>query len=155
MGIDLFPTFLAFAGLALPGDRAIDGADLGPILLGTGEPLPERPLFFCKDHEVEAVRIGRWKYIDGNSHYVWPFPLDEPDTAVSWITTSRDYRAANAPDPIPTLGTWPLLYDLDRDPAEAYDVHDREPDVAARLAALLDAFRAELLANPRGWQPEP
>ena len=40
----------------------------------------ERPLFFFHDYDVEAVRVGRWKYIDRNSHYVWPAPLDKTDT---------------------------------------------------------------------------
>lgn len=152
MNIDLFPTFLALAGLTLPDDRAIDGTDLAPVLFATGEPLPERPLFFAKDYDVEAIRVGRWKYVERNSHYVWPFPVDKRDTAVGWITTSRDYRPPGGGPPIPTLGTWPALYDLERDPAEAYDVHDRHPDVADRLASTLESWRAALFADPRGWR---
>jgi uncharacterized sulfatase len=151
MNIDLLPTFLALAGVTPPEDRVIDGRDLGPVLLGEGG-LPERPLFFLKDHDVEAVRVGRWKYVERNSHYVWPFPLDKPDTAVAWITTSRDYAPPGGGPPIATLGTWPALHDLVRDPAEAYDVKDRHPEVVRRLAATLTEWRAALLAEPRGWR---
>jgi arylsulfatase A len=152
MSIDLFPSFLALAGVTLPDDRVIDGADLRPVLLGSGGSLPERPLFFSKDYDVEAVRQGRWKYVERNSHYVWPFPLDKMDTAVGWVTTSRDYDPGDGGPPIPTLGTWPLLYDLEHDPAEAYNVEARHPEIAARLATRLATWRAELLANPRGWR---
>jgi uncharacterized sulfatase len=152
MNIDLFPTFLALAAVALPDDRTVDGVDLAPVLLEDRSELPERPLFFSKDYDVEAVRVGRWKYIERNSHYVWPFPIDKPDTSVGWVTTSRDYHPADGGDPIPTMGTWPHLYDLERDPAEAYNVQDRHPEVAARLAHTLDEWRADLFENPRGWQ---
>jgi arylsulfatase A-like enzyme len=151
MNVDLLPTFLGLAGVTLPADRTIDGVDLSPLLRAEVEGLPERPLFFSKDHDVEAVRVGRWKYVERNSHYTWPFPLDKPDTSVAWVTTSRDYAPPGGGPPIPTLGTWPLLYDLERDPAEAYDVHDRHPEVARRLAETLAAFRAELWRDPRGW----
>jgi uncharacterized sulfatase len=152
MNIDILPTFLALAGVALPEDRVVDGTDLGPLLFDERTPLPERPLFFSKDYDVEAVRVGRWKYIERNSHYVWPFPVDKSDTSVGWMSSTRDYHAANSDEPIQTLGTWPLLYDLERDPAEAYNVEDRHPEIATRLAHTLEAWRAELFENPRGWR---
>jgi hypothetical protein len=43
MNIDLFPTFLGLAGLALPADRVIDGVDLWPVLAGERADLGERP----------------------------------------------------------------------------------------------------------------
>jgi uncharacterized sulfatase len=152
MGIDLLPTVLAFAGVSPPSDRTIDGVDLTALLLGGEGGLPERPLFFSKDYDVEAVRVGRWKYSDRNSHYVWPFPLDKDDSSVAWITTSRDYRPEGSDAAIPTLGTWPHLYDLERDRAEAYNVEKSNPEIAARLAQTLEAFRSELQRSPRGWR---
>ena len=57
--IDLLPTFCALAGAKLPR-RRIDGRDLSGVLL-RGESLPERPFFYYKMDDLEAVRLGRWK----------------------------------------------------------------------------------------------
>ncbi len=152
MNIDLFPTFLGLAGLALPGDRTIDGADLWPVLGGTAVGLPERPLYFFHDYDVEALRLGRWKYIDQNSHYVWPAPLDKPDTPGGRLLTGRDYRPPGSERSVPTLGTWPLLYDLERDPEEAYNVAESHPAQVRALGERLDAWRTGFRDNPRGWR---
>jgi len=152
MNIDLFPTFLGLAGLALPSDRTVDGADLWPVLSGERAALDERPLYFFHDYDVEAVRLGRWKLLERNSHYVWPAPLDKQDTPAGQLLTSRNYTPPGGSESVPTLGTWPLLYELGRDPAEAYNVAEKHPDVADRLARELREWRSEFLANPRGWR---
>ncbi|MCP4037014.1 MAG: sulfatase, partial [bacterium] len=112
MNIDLFPTFLALAGLQPPSDRVIDGSDLWPVLSGQEAGPVQRPLFFFHDYDVEAVRLGRWKYIERGSHYVWPAPLDKADTPGGRLLAGRDYQPSGSSGRVPTLGTWPLLYDL-------------------------------------------
>ena len=58
--IDFLPTFAALAGGTPPGDRIIDGLDLGPSIL-SGAPWPrESFLYYFKDN-LDAVRKGRWK----------------------------------------------------------------------------------------------
>ena len=89
----------------------------------------------------------------GNSHWVWPAPLDKQDTPAGRILTSRDYTPPGSSESVPTLGTWPLLYELGRDPAEAYNVAETRPEIAADLGQRLEALRSEFLANPRGWIP--
>ena len=152
MSIDLIPTFLGLAGLSLPSDRTVDGADLWPVLSGSQAELPERPLFYFHDYDVEAVRLGRWKLIERNSHYVWPAPLDKQNTPAGRLLTSRNYTPPGSSESVPTLGTWPLLYELHRDPAEAYNVAATRPEIAADLGQRLEAWRSEFLANPRGWR---
>ena len=152
MNIDLFPTFLGLAGLSLPSDRVVDGVDLWPVLSAGQTELSERPLFFFHDYDVEAVRLGRWKLIDRNSHYVWPAPLDKQDTPAGRMLTSRNYTPPGGSESVPTLGTWPLLYELTRDPAEAYNVAETHPPVAADLAQALAAWRESFRKNPRGWR---
>ncbi|MDJ0866159.1 MAG: sulfatase [Myxococcota bacterium] len=152
MNIDLLPTFLGLAGLSLPDDRTIDGADLWPVWRGGAGGPVERPLYFFHDYDVEAVRLGRWKYIDRNSHYVWPAPLDKTDTPGGRLLAGRDYRPPGSSVSVPTLGTWPLLYDLERDPEEAYNVAASHPRRVAALGERLSAWRAAFLADPRGWR---
>ena len=57
--IDLFPTTLGAAAVAMPAGVPLDGLDVMDILAGNVS--PERPLFF-KD---TVVRKGKWKLIDG------------------------------------------------------------------------------------------
>jgi len=58
--MDLFPTFAALAGAALPPDRIIDGRDLSDLLFGdAASPHESVALYFMDD--LCAVRSGRWK----------------------------------------------------------------------------------------------
>jgi len=153
MNIDFLPTFATLAGITLPGDRTIDGSDLAPVLLGQPHQLAQRPLFFFHDYDVEGVRVGDWKYIGSNSHYVWPNPLDKQDSFAGRAISSRDYSPPDSEVSIATLGTWPLLYHLGRDAGEAYNVADHYPEQRDRMAALLSEWRASFYANPRQIQP--
>ena len=129
-GVDVLPTALALAGAPLPRDRAIDGVDLTPALLG-GEPLPERPVFYYSDRHLQAVRLGRWKLHSRHGIYggaAWSYPL------------------------VPLVAHGPWLFDLARDPDESYDVHERFRGDFERLEAVRAAFEREVAENPRGWR---
>jgi len=45
-----------------------------------------------------------------------------------------------------------MLYDLDTDPAESYNVVDRHAEVASQLGAGIERWEREWLTNPRGWK---
>lgn len=129
-GVDVFPTVLGFAGVPLPRDRAIDGIDVGPALLAGAEP-PERPIYYYSDRELQAVRLGDWKLHARHGVYggaPWSYPL------------------------VPLAPQGPWLFDLRRDPAEAYDVHEKFADDFARLDALRTSWERGVAENPRGWQ---
>jgi len=96
--------------------------------------------------------VGRWKYIRSNSHYVWPTPLDKTDTPAGKLATGHHYRPPGATESVPTLGTWPLLYELGRDPGEAYNLAETRPELARQLGERLETWRATFIANPRGWR---
>jgi len=129
MGIDIFPTLLALAGVALPEDREIDGRDMLPML-SDGAPTSHDALYFYWTSLLGAVRSGSFKY-----HIRRPLPL-------GW-----------APQPISVqLALGPWLFDLARDPGESYDVSELHPGVTARLAGLLSRRSAADASNPRGFR---
>jgi arylsulfatase A-like enzyme len=132
-GVDVFPTVLALAGVPLPRDRAVDGNDLSSALL-SGAELPQRPIYYYSDRELQALRIGPWKLHTRHGVYggaPWSVPL------------------------VPLAGRGPWLFDLARDPTESYDVHEKFPDDFARLEALRAAWERGLESNPRGWTQAP
>ncbi|MDQ8180262.1 sulfatase [Pelagicoccus sp. SDUM812005] len=58
--LDFFPTFASMAGARIPEDRPLDGVDVGPLLRGESETVPEREWFLYRGN---AIRVGNWKYV--------------------------------------------------------------------------------------------
>jgi uncharacterized sulfatase len=122
---DIFATCLEIAGMPLPDDRIIDGKSLLPILQGEGDS-PHQALHYYDGSELVAVRSGDYKY-------------------------HRRHMLDNGGYPLFNHG--PFLFDLGRDPDEAYNLIESEPEVAERLASMLDAWEVQLETNLRGWLP--
>jgi hypothetical protein len=121
---------LGLTGIAAPGDRAIDGRDVWPVLADAAAS-PHEALYFYRGARLEAVRVGHHK-----AH-------------------SRHGVFGGSPGDLPIAGLFPKgpwLIDMSRDPNESYDVSERQPAVAARLFALIEARDAEMARNPRGWR---
>ncbi|MBS1829238.1 MAG: sulfatase [Acidobacteria bacterium] len=121
--IDIYSTFAALAGAALPKDRTIDSLNLWPFLSGQAAKSPRESFFYYSGEvfykaedgrpkhssKLEAVREKRWKL---------------------WLTTGA-------------------LYDLQEDIGEKRDVAKFHPDIAARLRKMAEAFDASLQRNVR------
>ena len=123
MNFDLFVTCLKLAGVAPPQDRIIDGKDILPLLKGEA-PSPHEALFYYDTRKPIAVRHQHWKY----------YRRAITDNAAFW-----------------PLQQGPFLFDLETDPNESYSLIESEPERAAELSAMLEAFEAEMAANLRGW----
>jgi arylsulfatase A len=123
INFDLFTTCLQLAGVTPPQDRIIDGKDIMPLLSGKAAS-PHDTLFYYDTRNLVAVRHEHWKY---HRRYT-------TDNAAFW-----------------PLRHGPFLFDLDTDPNESYSLIESEPELAAELSAMLDAFDAEMAANLRGW----
>lgn len=136
MNIDLFPTVLAFAGVDAPAGRVIDGRDIRPVLTRPGAASPHEHLFFYHQGSIESVRHGRWKFVRELHHYVWPNPLNR----VTGFLARQ------------TVGPLPLLFDLDLDPDESYDLSANHPEVVAQLSAAIEAFERSLATNRKGTE---
>lgn len=123
INFDLFVTCLQLAGVPLPHDRIIDGRDVLPLLTGKA-PSPHDSFFYYDTRKLVAVHYRHWKY----------FRLYTTDNAAYWPTTQG-----------------PFLFDLATDPNESYSLLEEQPQRAAEMAAMLDAFEQEMKANLRGW----
>lgn len=115
--LDLFTTGVKLAGAEVPKDRDIDGHDLMPLLLGKEEKARDS-FFFYRDDQLWAVRMGKWKL-----HYVTKSGYGK-DLAVKH-------------DP-------PLLFDLDADPSEQFDVADKNPKVVQEIHLVVNAQKATI-----------
>jgi arylsulfatase A len=138
MNIDLFPTCLRLAGLSGPSDRVVDGADISGLMTGR-QSEPSHEAFYFYHHDVlEGVRAGRWKYFRDINHYVYPAPVDKENTPLGSLGKGR-------------LGRWPLLYDMEIDPGESYNLIDTYPDVGKKMLGILEKWERETAQNPGGW----
>lgn len=116
--LDVFATACALAGAPLPADRVMDSMDLSPVLHGTG-PSPRATMFYYRDTTIYAVRQGAFK-----AHF----------------QTRDDYGDATVTSHNP-----PLLYNVEQDPGEQFDVSTAHPEVIAAIQAELAAHNAALV----------
>lgn len=134
MNIDLFPTFLATAGVSVPGDRIIDGENIMPLMTDGAAKSPHDYLYFYHHGDLEGIRCGDWKYFRNVNHYIWPMPANK-----------KLGRLANH-----TTGPLPLLFNLRTDPGEAYNLADKYPDKAGEMLQAIEKWEADLKSNPLG-----
>lgn len=60
--MDFYPTLAAIGGAELPGDRAIDGRSILPLMSSGGAaPSPHEAFFYYMGNNLEAVRDRQWK----------------------------------------------------------------------------------------------
>jgi arylsulfatase A-like enzyme len=117
MNIDLFTTLLAAAGAPPPSDRPIDGQDLLPLLAGNS-PSPHQALYFYQGSELQAIRVGNWKFHRRHRVLVYPFGKQGP---------------------------W--LFDLEKDPNESYDCSLKYPEKARKLEQMMQDWEATFQAR--------
>jgi arylsulfatase A-like enzyme len=116
--MDLLPTFCSLADIGLPGDRIYDGYDISPVLLGTGHSIRD-VVFYYRDTEVFAVRKGSFK-----AHFI----------------VQSEYGTEK-----PVIQDTPLLFNLNADPSEKYNVANENPEVIEELRAILQNHKATVI----------
>jgi arylsulfatase/arylsulfatase A len=117
--IDVMPTLLGLAGLPVPEKPVLDGRDLGPLLRGETETMPERNLFIqshrgnapVRYHHV-AVRNQQWKLVHASGF-------------------SRE--SLEKPPQFE-------LFDMVRDPFETTSVAAQHPDMVTSMRAAYDQW---------------
>ncbi|CAA6692184.1 MULTISPECIES: sulfatase [unclassified Lentimonas] len=118
VGTDIYPTLLSAAGLLLRPEQHVDGVDLMPVLTEKAT-LEPRPIIVHYPHYTHAT--GPFSSITEGGWKLIRFYNDE-------------------------FGAY-LLYDLDNDPHERYDLTVTNPEKVARLAAQLDRALTEMQAE--------
>ncbi|MBI9082390.1 MAG: sulfatase [Desulfobacterales bacterium] len=131
---DLFPTILPLAGIQPPQDRIIDGRDISGLLTGKGAEAPDRALFFYHHETLEGVRMGTYKYYREINMYKYPMPVNK-----KWMKVASG-----------KLGQFPLLYDLETDPTESYNLADNRPDLVRKMEAVMNRWEASMGKNRAG-----
>ena len=118
VGMDLYPTILAAAGLDLRPDQHMDGVNLVPLLT-KGKVLADRPIVFHFPHYTHATG---------------PFSsLIESDWKLIRFYNNEQ-------------GEY-LLYNLDGDPEEQEDLADTRPEKKSAMAGRLDLLLKEMGAE--------
>ena len=108
--MDLFPTFLNMAGADASGYSSLDGIDITETFLEL-RAVRDRVIYYRQEDFV-AYRHGAWKLFV-NDPNPWSDEIQESDL--------------------------PLLYNLEVDPSEAFNVAKENPEVVARITTLADA----------------
>lgn len=108
--LDVFTTVARLAGAALPADRVIDGIDLRAPLFGEG-PSPRQSMLYFRGTKIYAIRQGQYK-----AHF--------------------STKPGFGPQLVETIHDPPLLFDLERDPAEQNNLAASRPDIVAGMVRL-------------------
>jgi arylsulfatase A-like enzyme len=112
--LDILPTALSLAGVDLPPDRPLDGYDISSAL--TGGTSPRQEMFYYRGFELMAARLGPWK-----AHFQTQTGYGQP--------------MLEKHDP-------PLLFNLDIDPSERFNVAAANADPLKAIDALVAKHRA-------------
>ncbi len=128
--IDILPTLSAICKVKLP-DHKIDGVSLMPILKGNMNATPRKNfLYYYRKNSLEAVRRDNWKLV-----------FEHPSRSYLNQVPGKDGSPIKTPENI----IMPYaLYDLRRDPSEAYDVKDQNPLIVSELNKLAEDARKDL-----------
>ena len=132
IGLDVAPTALAAAGVAVKPEWKLDGVDLRPYLTGEKAGAPH-PVLYWRFGGQMAVRAGDWKLVK----------------ATVGMGRAGGGGAASRREKATVEGA--KLFNLKDDAGEQKDLAAANPEKVKELAAAWQAWNAEL-ADPR-WGP--
>ncbi len=121
---DVMPTLAELAGIPDQTPDDIDGISIVPTLLGKGEQKKHEYLYWNRTWtHAEAVRMGKWKGIRRNTG----FKENPNDPANRGMWKAMEHTPGKVE-----------LYDLSKDRAEKNNVAGKHPEIARKLAELMD-----------------
>jgi len=119
--LDVFPTFAELSGATVPRDRVYDGYSMVPLLTGQG-PGRRKVMVYYRGTQLRALRKGPWKI---------------------HLYTKTEYRGKKIQKHDP-----PLLYNVEVDPGEQYEVGAKHPNIIADLLAEVKRHQATVKPVP-------
>jgi arylsulfatase A-like enzyme len=117
--LDLFHTFSTLAGVPLPDDRILDSYDLSPLLF-ENQNAKRNQFFYYRGTDLYAVRLGDFK-----AHYI----------------TQGEYGLYGGKE----IHNPPLLYNLNHDPSEEYNIADQHTEVLEAMNELVTAHQEKMV----------
>lgn len=119
--VDMLPSFAAMAGAALP-EQPLDGVDIAPLLAGQTSEFPKRAIYLHFPVYLESyVHERGWRTTPGS------FVVEDDWKLIEYFETGQVE-----------------LYNLAEDVAEAKNLAEAHPELAARLKSQLTSWRSEI-----------
>jgi len=103
-------------------DRVMDGVSLKNTLFEL-EPSKRKKIIYYRSREVYAIRYGEYK-----AHFITQGAFDYPAGSDKKIVLEK-----------------PLLYNLNIDPSEKYDIAHKNPDILEKINAILEEHKKNLI----------
>jgi len=119
--LDLFATITSLAGAKIPAGRIMDSYDLGPTLFQR-KPSPRTVMFYYRGQHLFAVRKGAYK-----AHFVT-------------MTAYQKDNHREEHDP-------PLLFHINHDPGENFDISAQHPDIIEDILKTVREHRDKLIVG--------
>ncbi len=129
--MDLLPTFSQLSNTELADDRTYDGYDISELMKGTGKSERE-VVFYYRGKQVYAIRKGDYK-----AHFITQLP---------WGSRTAHYYT-DPPIEIekePTVQDPPLLYNVNIDPAEKYNIAADHPEIISQIRKIKEEHEATI-----------
>lgn len=117
--MDLFTTFSSMAGADIPDDRIIDGMDLSGTLLNRSAS-PRKSILYYRGTELYAARLGDYK-----AHYI-------TEGAYGQFGDRKVHDT-------------PILYNVNKDPSEEFDIANENPEIIQQINALVEIHKSNLV----------
>jgi len=119
--LDVFPTLVEFAGSRMLRDRVYDGYSMVDLLTGKGKG-KRNVMYYYRGTQLRAIRKGPWKM---------------------HLYTKTEYQGKKIQRHDP-----PLLFNVEGDPSEKYDVAAKHPDVIEDLKKEIEKHKATVRPVP-------
>ncbi|MCG6156492.1 sulfatase-like hydrolase/transferase [Rubinisphaera margarita] len=140
--VDILPTVCGLLEIDAPGDRAIDGSDLAPVLKGNEKAFTRhQPLFWHlqKSRPIVAMRDGNYSLVADPNYELSTSNMFEE----AWIPQIKSGSYTNF-----------RLYDLVKDPQQKQDLAASRPELTEKLRKKLLEINASIMADGPDWHLE-
>ena len=122
--MDIFPTLLEMSNASMVNDRIMDGISIKNTLLDH-EPSRRKAIFYYRSREIYALRYGEFK-----AHFITQGSYNYPKGSDKKIVLDK-----------------PLLYNLNIDPSEKYNIADKNPEILNEINKIIEIHKKNLVAS--------